>query len=154
MHENRHGLAGDRRGAQFAFDPTALVGVDPEIGTALPCRDDIEEQAAIAGDRVHIGRHPRGDRAHRGQVAGLEIMIARQHVPRQGQPGHRVRDPGILVVGAVIGIVAGQQREVDRVAEVRVCDRDQVAKPRQSFIPIGLVDVQIAKVNPGQASCH
>lgn len=154
VHEHQRRLAAQVGFGQGVVQAATLARADPEIGSARPGADDVEEQAAMAGDRPREGPHRLGRAvAEGGERAVLEIMVAGDRQHRQGERGQRRHDPAILVGFGVIGIVARQEDEVDPLAHRRQFGDDPL-QPRDAGPAIGRIGMKVADMDPTDRAAH
>ena len=82
VHKDQRDEAFGFGARQFLEQPVTLVRRQTEIRAAGPLRDDVEEDAAVAGDRLGFGQQMlRESRCVVAQRPRLEVVIARNRVP-------------------------------------------------------------------------
>ena len=82
-----------------------------------------------------------------GKIAGFEIMVARNDPPRRLERGQRGHHPRILVGRAVVGVVTGDEDEVDPLDDA-IDLIDDGLQPAEALPVVGLVEVQVADMRP------
>ncbi len=82
------------------------------------------------------------------EAARLEIVVAGDDPQRQAQPVERRAHQAVLLRRAVVGVVAGQEGEVERAREVPRLVHDPLQ--REAPVRVRGVHVQVADVEPGQ----
>jgi len=122
-------LAGRPGRLQLAFDPGELVLAEPEVGAACAGGHHVQEQAAVPlhGDGVRQGLGAQ-DVVVGVEAARLEVVVAGQDVQRQPQGRHGVAHEAELLRRAVVGVVAGQDREIQAARRQRVGEGDDAAE--------------------------
>ena len=148
VHEDQRHLIGRLGPGELFGQPVAVVHGHAEVGAASPRRYDVEEQAAIARDRLRLRAIGGGDGGVvMGKIAGFEIMVARNDPPRRLERGQRGHHPRILVGRAVVGVVTGDEDEVDSVGDAIDLIDDRF-EPAEALPVVGLVEVQVADMRP------
>ncbi|PAV66038.1 hypothetical protein WR25_16206 [Diploscapter pachys] len=140
VHEHQRHLIGRLGPRELFGQPVAVVHGYAEVGAARPCRYDVEEQAAIARDRLRLRAVGGGDGGVvMGKIAGFEIMVARNDPPRRLERGQRGHHPRILVGRAVVGVVTGDEDEVDPLDDA-IDLIDDGLQPAEALPVVGLVE--------------
>lgn len=153
--KTRGGLPFGLGAGQLLEETIAVMHHQSEIGAACALRDDVEKDAAMAGDHFDFGAV--GLRKRRlivAEVTKLEIVVAWDHPVRQPQWRQRFGDRAVLLRRRMVGVVAGQEHEVGSGADVRVDLGDDRGKPVAALPAIGLVHMQVADMDPADRWNH
>jgi hypothetical protein len=107
----------------------------------------VEKETAVGTDDAIA---PELSLQHR--LAGVErarfaIVIARANIERDSQTCDRAPNELVLLSRTVVGVIAGENGEIDAVGEMLICVLDE----REKVAVVGLIfggDVKVAEVKP------
>ncbi len=127
----------------------------PEIRATRTVRDDVEIDASVVGDHLDLGAMGLGEsRFVALQAAGLEVVVPGDDAIRKPQRSQRIGDRKVLGGSRVVRVVARQEDEVRRGADVPIDLGDGPLQAAEAEPAVAFIHMQVADVDPGDRRRH